>query len=122
MSSRVDQSLLHSLDQSLSIKEIHQPTVLAVAYDFAYRRCVGGDNQAAASHRLGHGIGMQVHEHPYLSARSPHTLAPGMTMSDEPGIYAHGEFGVRIEDIVAVTQGGAEAFGTRAQSLEAPFG
>lgn len=74
------------------------------------------------THRLGHGIGLQVHEAPYLRPGNPQVLSPGMTMSDEPGIYEAGRFGVRIEDIVAVTADGVEVFGPRAQSLENPFG
>ncbi|MGB1274597.1 MAG: M24 family metallopeptidase [Nannocystaceae bacterium] len=74
------------------------------------------------THRLGHGIGLQVHERPYLRPANPRVLKPGMTMSNEPGIYVPGAFGVRIEDIVAVTADGVEVFGPRAKSLEAPFG
>ena len=51
-------------------------------------------------HRLGHGIGLDGHEDPYLVADSPETLRPGMAFSIEPGIYLEGRFGVRIEDIV----------------------
>lgn len=74
------------------------------------------------THRLGHGIGMQVHEPPYLVRDGEHRLEPGNTMSDEPGLYLPGEFGVRLEDIVAVTEDGAEVFGPLAASLERPFG
>jgi len=74
------------------------------------------------THRLGHGIGLEGHEHPYLVRDNPIRLAPGMTMSNEPGIYVPGQFGVRIEDIVAVTESGAEVFGPRVRSLEAAFG
>jgi Xaa-Pro dipeptidase len=63
------------------------------------------------THRLGHGIGLEVHEPPYLAGGTPTVLAAGMTMSDEPGIYVAGEFGVRLEDIVVVTAGGADVFG-----------
>lgn len=63
------------------------------------------------THRLGHGIGLEVHEPPYLAGGTPTVLAPGMTMSDEPGIYVAGEFGVRLEDIVVVTADGADVFG-----------
>jgi Xaa-Pro dipeptidase len=63
------------------------------------------------THRLGHGIGLEVHEPPYLAGGWPTVLAPGMTMSDEPGIYVAGEFGVRLEDIVVVTADGADVFG-----------
>lgn len=81
-----------------------------------------GEGYAALTHRLGHGIGLEVHEDPYLVPGSDRVLAEGMTMSDEPGIYVAGRFGVRLEDIVAVTADGAEVFGPRATSLHAPFG
>ncbi len=54
--------------------------------------------------RTGHGIGLEVHEEPYLVAGNRRLLEPGMTFSVEPGIYLPGRFGVRIEDIVAVTE------------------
>lgn len=57
--------------------------------------------------RTGHGIGLEVHEHPYLVAGEQRPLEPGMTFSVEPGIYLPGRFGVRIEDIVAVGPDGA---------------
>jgi Xaa-Pro dipeptidase len=74
------------------------------------------------THRLGHGIGMQVHEPPYLVRDGQHRLEPGNTMSDEPGLYLPGEFGIRLEDIVVVTEHGAEVFGPLAESLDRPFG
>ena len=57
--------------------------------------------------RTGHGIGLEVHEHPYLVAGNSITLEAGMAFSVEPGIYLPGEFGVRIEDIVVVGESGA---------------
>ncbi len=59
-------------------------------------------------HRTGHGIGLDVHEHPYIVEGNPTILEPGMTFSIEPGIYLPGRFGMRIEDIVAVTDTGVE--------------
>ena len=59
-------------------------------------------------HRTGHGIGLEVHEAPYAAAGDRTVLEPGMTFSVEPGIYLDGELGVRIEDIVAVTDHGVE--------------
>ena len=60
------------------------------------------------THRLGHGIGMEVHEWPYLVRGSQIVLQPGMTFSDEPGIYQYGKFGIRLEDIMAITENGAK--------------
>jgi Xaa-Pro aminopeptidase len=57
-------------------------------------------------HRTGHGIGLDVHEDPYLVNGNAQTLEPGMCFSIEPGIYLDGRFGVRIEDIVLVTEEG----------------
>lgn len=57
--------------------------------------------------RTGHGIGLEVHEDPYVVAGNSTLLKPGMTFSIEPGVYLPGRFGVRIEDIVAVTDSGA---------------
>jgi Xaa-Pro aminopeptidase len=59
-------------------------------------------------HRTGHGIGLEVHEPPYIVEGNRTPLEAGMTFSDEPGIYLQGRFGVRIEDQVAVTAQGAE--------------
>jgi Xaa-Pro dipeptidase len=72
------------------------------------------------SHRLGHGIGMQGHEDPYFDSGSDVILREGMTLSLEPGIYLYGEFGVRIEDIIAVGAEGAEHFGSWQQDPRSP--
>ncbi|HEY7010325.1 MAG TPA: aminopeptidase P family protein [Jatrophihabitantaceae bacterium] len=57
-------------------------------------------------HRTGHGIGLTTHEPPYMVEGETHPLVPGMCFSIEPGIYLPGRFGVRIEDIVTVTEDG----------------
>ncbi len=59
-------------------------------------------------HRLGHGIGMDTHEHPYLIEGNDQVIEAGMAFSIEPGIYNPGEWGMRIEDIVVVTDDGVE--------------
>lgn len=76
------------------------------------------------THRLGHGIGLDGHEHPYLVHGSKTTLAPGMTFSNEPGIYIVGEFGIRCEDDMVIATDGPAQLLTRAfqQSLERPVG
>jgi Xaa-Pro dipeptidase len=75
------------------------------------------------THRLGHGIGLDGHEHPYLVHRSKTILAPGMTFSNEPGIYIPGEFGLRCEDDMVITADGPAQLLTAgfAHSLEKPF-
>ncbi|MCE9593455.1 MAG: Xaa-Pro peptidase family protein [Planctomycetes bacterium] len=70
-----------------------------------------GSGYTALTHRLGHGIGMEGHEAPYFDGGSDVLLESGMTLSDEPGIYVLGAFGVRLEDVVAATDTGADHFG-----------
>lgn len=67
-------------------------------YSCGYENCFG--------HGLGHGVGIDIHENPSFNTRCETVLEPGMVMTVEPGIYLANEFGVRIEDMVAVTKGG----------------
>ncbi len=73
------------------------------------------------THRVGHGIGLDGHEWPYLVNGDKRLLAANMTFSDEPGIYIRGEFGVRLEDDMHILPDGAELFTPQSPSLEAPF-
>ena len=60
-------------------------------------------------HRLGHGLGMEIHEHPYMVRNNKQLLEPNMVFTDEPGIYIVGDIGVRVEDTVVCTEtGGVE--------------
>jgi Xaa-Pro aminopeptidase len=68
-------------------------------------------------HRTGHGIGLDVHEAPYIVGGNQLELAPGMAFSVEPGIYLDGKWGARIEDIVVVTDDGVERLNHRPHEL-----
>jgi Xaa-Pro dipeptidase len=108
-----------------------RPGVELGAVDAAARQVVTaagyGPGYARFSHRLGHGLGMDMHEWPYLVANNMFgwkqalTARPGMVFSDEPGIYIRGEFGIRLEDDMVITEDGAELFTTPSESLEKPF-
>jgi Xaa-Pro aminopeptidase len=68
-------------------------------------------------HRVGHGLGLDGHEEPYMVGGNTLPLVPGMVFSDEPGIYIPGRFGVRIEDILVCTEDGAESFNDATRDL-----
>ncbi len=74
------------------------------------------------SHRLGHGIGMDGHESINFVHGETTPLAAGMCFSDEPGIYIFGEFGVRLEDCLYMTDDGPELFTNLSPSIDKPFG
>ncbi|MGX1790832.1 M24 family metallopeptidase [Bosea sp. NPDC055332] len=73
-------------------------------------------------HRTGHGLGIDVHETPYMVRGNQTLLRPGMCFSNEPMICIYGEFGVRLEDIIYMTEAGARWFTEPAASLHDPFG
>jgi Xaa-Pro dipeptidase len=83
-----------------------------------------GPDYKLFTHRLGHGIGLDGHEHPYLVRGSKTVLEPGMTFSNEPGIYIPGEFGLRCEDDMVIMAGGPAQLLTKEfqVSLEKPLG
>jgi len=102
-----------------------RPGVEAQSVDAAARKVIVdagyGPGYKYFSHRVGHGIGMDGHEWPYLVKGNTLKLQPNMTFSDEPGIYIQGEFGVRLEDDMHITENGAELFTPQSESLERPF-
>ncbi|HEY2062640.1 M24 family metallopeptidase [Amycolatopsis sp. NBC_01480] len=103
--------------QQAAVDEV-RPGVTAERIDAAAREVI----EAAGFgeffiHRTGHGIGLDVHEEPYIIAGNQLPLEPGMAFSVEPGIYQAGRWGARIEDIVVVTESGVEAFNTRPHEL-----
>lgn len=71
-------------------------------------------------HRLGHGIGLDIHEPPYLVAGNAQVLRSGMCMTVEPGVYLPGQFGIRIEDVVAVVDSGCEVLSRAVQTDVSP--
>jgi len=81
-----------------------------------------GPDYTFFTHRVGHGLGMDIHEWPYLVRGNTLPLEPGMTFSDEPGIYIRGEFGVRLEDDMVITEDGAQLLTPQSRSLDDPFG
>jgi Xaa-Pro dipeptidase len=101
---------------------------LSGTVDDAARRVITdagfGPDYKFFTHRLGHGIGLDGHEHPYLVRGSKTVLEPGMTFSNEPGIYIPGEFGLRCEDDMVITAERPAQLLTPgfAVSLEKPFG
>jgi Xaa-Pro dipeptidase len=103
-----------------------RPGVPCEAVDAAARKVITdagfGPDYKYFTHRLGHGMGMDGHEWPYLVRGNKLPLVPGMTFSNEPGIYIRGEFGVRVEDDMLITEDGAELFTKQSPSLEQPFG
>jgi Xaa-Pro aminopeptidase len=95
-----------------------RPGVTAEQVDAAARDVLAEEGLAEAFvHRTGHGIGLSVHEEPYIVAGNDLPLQPGMAFSVEPGIYFPGEWGARIEDIVIVTEDGASPVNTRPHDL-----
>lgn len=95
-----------------------RPGVSAQSVDAAARRVlVEAGMGEAFVHRTGHGIGLSVHEEPYIVEGNDLILEPGMAFSIEPGVYFPGQWGARIEDIVVVTENGCESVNSRPHGL-----
>ncbi len=110
--------------QTMAVKTA-RPGLPCEAVDAAARKVIVdagfGPDYKYFSHRVGHGMGMDGHEWPYLVRGNTLPLKAGMTFSDEPGIYIPGEFGIRLEDDMLITENGAELFTPQSPSLEKPF-
>jgi Xaa-Pro dipeptidase len=115
--------IVHSA-QKAAVDAVH-PGAECQSIDAAARKVITdagfGPDYKYFGHRLGHGIGMDGHEWPYLVRGNRTLLRTGMTFSDEPGIYIPGEFGLRLEDDMQVTQDGGVLFTPQSNSLEHPF-
>ncbi len=95
-----------------------RPGVTAESVDSAAREVLANAGLAEAFvHRTGHGIGLSVHEEPYIVAGNDFVLGEGMAFSIEPGVYFPGEWGARIEDIVVLTANGCERLNNRPRAL-----
>ena len=95
-----------------------RPGASASAPDDAARSILTAAGYGEAfTHRVGHGIGLDAHEEPYLVRGASLSLAIGMVMSDEPGIYLSGRWGMRVEDIVALTSDGPVRLNQAPRSL-----
>ena len=110
--------------QSAALAAAH-PGVECGNIDAAARKVIVdagfGPDYKYFTHRVGHGMGMDGHEWPYLVRGNQTKLAQHMTFSDEPGIYIRGEFGLRLEDDMHITAEGAELFTPQSPSVESPF-
>jgi Xaa-Pro aminopeptidase len=102
-----------------------RPGVPCESVDAAARKIISdagyGPDYKFFTHRVGHGMGMDGHEWPYLVRGNKTPLEPNMVFSDEPGIYIPGEFGIRLEDDMHITEDGAELFTPQSPSLTEPF-
>jgi Xaa-Pro dipeptidase len=110
-----------------AVLQAARPGATCESVDMAARKVVDdagfGPGYKHFAHRVGHGIGLEGHEAPYLVRGNALPLEAGMTFSNEPGIYIYGEFGIRVEDCFVVTdQGGRTLGGLEAQDLEHQFG
>ncbi|MBI3501653.1 MAG: aminopeptidase P family protein [Bacteroidetes bacterium] len=102
-----------------------KPGIEAENVDAAARKIISeggyGNGYTYFTHRLGHGIGMDGHEWYYLVGGNKKLLQAGNMFSNEPGIYIPGEFGIRIEDEMLITENGAKLLLPQAESLEKIF-
>jgi Xaa-Pro dipeptidase len=97
------------LAANTSGREAVRPGMQAEELDRRVRRVIEqGGMGARFLHRTGHGLGLDIHEEPWIQAGNTVPLAEGMVFSIEPGVYVPGKFGIRVEDIVAITPEGVK--------------
>ncbi len=110
--------------QSAALK-VARPGLPAGQVDAAARDVITnagyGPGYKYFTHRVGHGMGMDGHEWPYLVKDNSLPIEAEMVFSDEPGIYIPGEFGIRLEDDMHITPEGVELFTPQSPSPDAPF-
>ena len=105
-----------------------KPGATCESVDYAARQVITeagfgpGYKLPGLPHRTGHGIGLDGHEWTYLVKGNKTKLQPGMCFSDEPNISIYGEFGVRLEDCMHITEDGARTFTKQSASIDQPFG
>jgi Xaa-Pro dipeptidase len=105
-------------DANLAAQRACKPAIAAGQIDDAARELITQAGYGPYfNHRVGHGIGMESHEPPYLFAENQQLLAEGMTFTIEPGIYLPGRGGVRIEDNMVITSSGAECLSNLPREL-----
>jgi Xaa-Pro dipeptidase len=105
-------------DANAAGREAAKPGATAGAVDDAARGFIKAAGYGDFFlHRTGHGLGLEVHEEPYLRAGNDAVLRPGMTFTVEPGIYLAGRGGARIEDDMVITEDGSESLSTMERSL-----
>lgn len=123
---KVKEAFRIDLEAQTAAFKTAKPGIQAQEVDAAARKVIVdagyGPDYKYFTHRLGHGIGLDMHEWPYLVKGNTTILKPGHTFSNEPGIYVPGEFGVRVEDDIVITDNGAEFLSPQSPSLEDPFG
>lgn len=99
-------------------REVARPDVPCQEIDRAAREVISNAGYGEFFiHRTGHGIGLEVHEHPYIVEGNEFAIEAGMAFSIEPGVYLPGQFGVRLEDIVIATTDGVETFNDSVRDL-----
>lgn len=106
------------LEAHLAVLKAAAPGTACRDMDLAGRSVIERAGYGAYfTHRLGHGIGLDIHEPPFASASEEGVLETGNVISNEPGIYLPGQFGIRIEDLIVITEKGCESLNTMTKEL-----